>query len=720
MSVRTRALALLACAALALSAGSARGETPLTTVRVAQGLTRPAFVTAPPGDTARVFIVEQRGSDNRGRIKILKNGVLLSRPFLTTAVLATAFEQGLLGLAFAPDYATTGRFYINYTRAGDGATIVARHTVSSDPDSANPTGTVILTVAQPFDNHNGGWLGFGPDGFLYVALGDGGDAGDPGDRAQNLNTLLGKMLRIDVSGATYTSPPGNPFVGVAGLDEIWAYGLRNPWRPAFDRLTGDLYIADVGQNIIEELNFQPASSNGGENYGWRCYEGLNFFTESATIPCGSCLAPGCPKAEPIFQYPHTGGRCSVTGGYVYRGCAIPDLKGQYFFADYCAATIYSGRAQGDTLVDFRDRTAQLAPGGGLSIGSITSFGEDARGELYICDQGGEVFKIVPASAVLESDVPALQAVTQVGGTMGSTGYGNALLPGVVPFADAGSRIRGVGYLKNALIRGCTTVAGSSLVSELRIGPFDVDLTASVDFATSSLTRRLIFRNRDAVPRALAYVDVIKPLLNGDADGATTLSPAGGGASARLAIYDTVQPGNFVEQRGTGSQGVTYSADVDTASQIVARVAADQPLGGGVSAGPGTLGLALGFDFGLLAPAAAETVTVVTRLLPAVPTGVEIEPTPIASARRLYLAPVPFRSELRLLLRTTRSERVRVDVFDVQGRRVRTILDEDVSPGERVLTWDGRMPNGSDSPAGIYFVRLQGGGRNEVQRAVRAR
>ena len=720
MSVRTRPLALLACAALVLSAGHARGETPLTTVRVAQGLTRPAFVTAPPGDTARVFIVEQRGADNRGRIKILKNGVVLSRPFLTTAVLAGAFEQGLLGLAFAPDYATSGRFYINYTRSSDGATIVARHTVSSDPDSANPTGTVLLTVAQPFDNHNGGWLGFGPDGFLYIALGDGGDAGDPGDRAQNLNTHLGKMLRIDVSGATYTSPPSNPFVGVAGLDEIWAYGLRNPWRPAFDRLTGDLYIADVGQNIIEEIDFQPASSDGGENYGWRCYEGLGFFTESGTIPCGSCLAPGCPKLEPIYQYPHTGGRCSVTGGYVYRGCAIPDLQGQYFFADYCAGTIYSGRAQGDTLVDFRDRTAQLAPGGGLSIGSITSFGEDARGELYICDQAGEVFKIVPASPVLEADAPSFQAVTQVGGALGSTGYGNALLPGVVPFADQGSRIRGVGYLRNATIRQCVTAGGMSLVSALRLGPFDVDLTATVDFAASSLTRRFIFTNRDAVPRDLAYVDVIKPTLSGNPDGATTIAPAGGGSSARLGIYDTVQPGLFVEHIGSGSLGVTYSADVDTASQIVARVAADQPLGGGVSAGPGTLGLALGFAFGSVAPAAAETVTVVTRLLAAPPTGVDIVPSPIASVRRLFLQPVPFRSELRLLLRMERTERVRLDVFDVQGRRVRTMLDEDVAPGVRTLTWDGRAPNGSAVPAGIYFVRLKGGGREEVCRAVRAR
>ena len=491
---------LFACAALVSGVGRAGAETQLTTVRVAAGLTRPDFVTAPPGDLARLFIVEQRGSDNRGRIKILKQGTVLARAFLTTAPLSTGFEQGLLGLAFAPDYATSGRFYIDYTRA-DGTTLVERHTVSADPDSANPSGTVILTVPQPFANHNGGWLGFGPDGYLYVSLGDGGDAGDPGDRAQNLNTLLGKLLRIDVSGATYSIPPSNPFAGATpGLDEIWAFGLRNPWRPAFDRVTGDLVIADVGQGQREEIDFQPASSQGGLNYGWRCYEGTNFFSESSTTPCGSCLAAGCPKVSPVWEYPHTESRCSVTGGYVYRGDSIPDFHGVYFFADYCAGTIYSGRFQGGPLVDVVDRTAELAPGGGLSIGSITSFGEDARGELYICDQEGEVFRIV---------------------------------------------------------------AG-------------------------------------------------------------------------------------------------------------------------------------------------------------VPTGVQPEPGPGTSSRRLSLEPVPFRSELRLVLNMGRSERVRLDVFDVRGQRVRTILDAVVPAGERVLAWDGRTPDGREAPAGIYFVRLQGTQRSEVAQAVRLR
>jgi glucose/arabinose dehydrogenase len=332
MTTRFGFLNVFAIGALAMATPSS-ATTNLHTIRVAQGLSMPLFATSPPGDTTRLFIVEQRGGDNRGRIKILKSGAVLARPFLTTAVLSTGSEQGLLGLAFAPDYALTGRFYIDYTRA-DGTTIVERHTVSADPDSANPTGVTILSVPQPFANHNGGWLGFGPDGYLYVSLGDGGDAGDPGDRAQNLNTLLGKILRLDVSGGTYVSPPSNPFSGATpGLDEIWAYGLRNPWRPSFDHVTGDLIIADVGQGAIEEVDFQPSTSDGGENYGWRCYEGSNFFTESATTPCGTCIAPACPKVFPAYQYDHTLGRCAITGGYVYRGCAIPDLQGQYFFGD---------------------------------------------------------------------------------------------------------------------------------------------------------------------------------------------------------------------------------------------------------------------------------------------------------------------------------------------------------------------------------------------------
>ncbi|HMI31945.1 MAG TPA: PQQ-dependent sugar dehydrogenase, partial [Candidatus Limnocylindrales bacterium] len=318
-----RALAIL----VALTAGArhACSETPLGTVRVAQGLSRPLFVASPPGDTARVFIVEQRGADNKGRIKILKGGVVLATPFLTTGTLATDSEQGLLGLTFAPDYATSGRFYVNYTDS-TGMTRIVRHTVSGNPDIANPVGTVILSVFQPFTNHNGGWLGFGPDGYLYATLGDGGSGGDPGDRAQNVDSLLGKILRLNVSGAGYTIPPGNPFAGATpGRDEIWAFGVRNPWRPSFDRETGDFVIADVGQSLREEIDFAAAGTGAGANYGWRCFEGSLSYASSNTTPCTSCAAPSC-TVFPVYEYDHSLGRCSVTGGYVYRGCAIPDLR----------------------------------------------------------------------------------------------------------------------------------------------------------------------------------------------------------------------------------------------------------------------------------------------------------------------------------------------------------------------------------------------------------
>lgn len=367
--------------------------TPITTVRVASGLTRPIGVFHAPGDTSRIFIIEKQGF-----IRILENGVLLPAPFLDVDAItgggtSTSSEQGLLGLAFHPDYANNGLFYIDHTNNA-GSTVIAEYQVSGNPNVANAASRrELLTIAQPFTNHNGGWIDFGPDGFLYISMGDGGSAGDPGNRAQNTTVLLGKLLRIDVDGnnssnGQYGIPPSNPFVGTAGADEIWAYGLRNPWRNSFDRQTGDLWIADVGQGTWEEINVQPANSTGGENYGWRCYEGNAAYN---TTGCG----PASNYVFPIHVYSHANG-CSITGGYVYRGCKMPENHGAYFFADYCSNIIWSLRYNGTIGYDLTNRTTELAPGGGLSITSITSFGEDANGEIYICDQnGGEVFKIVP-------------------------------------------------------------------------------------------------------------------------------------------------------------------------------------------------------------------------------------------------------------------------------------------------------------------------------------
>jgi len=360
--------------------------TSITTQLVASGLSAPLFVTAPPGDVSRIFIVEQGG-----HVRIVKWGALLPADFLDIHAQITAGgERGLLGLAFHPSYALNGRFFVDYTDLA-GNTVVSEYRVSGNPDVADPTETVLLGVTQPFANHNGGDITFGPDGYLYIALGDGGSGGDPFGNGQNTNTLLGKLLRIDVdSGTPYASPPTNPFAGATpGLDEIWAYGLRNPWRFSFDRLNGDLYIGDVGQDRFEEVDYQLANSSGGQNYGWNVVEGNGHC-----YPSGS----GCDQTGmtlPISEYDHSQG-CSITGGYVYRGCKMPDLHGTYFYADFCSAFIRTFQVAGGVATNPQDRTADLAPGGSLGIGSISSFGEDARGEIYITDlNDGEVFKIVP-------------------------------------------------------------------------------------------------------------------------------------------------------------------------------------------------------------------------------------------------------------------------------------------------------------------------------------
>jgi len=361
---------------------------PLSAKLVVTGLVRPVFVTAPPGDTQRLFIVEKIG---RIRILNLTTDTLNPAPFLRLTGLSNGEEQGLLGLAFHPNFANNGLFYVNFTDS-TGTTNVRRVKVSADPNVAEPASAqTVFKVPQPFANHNGGWLAFGPDKMLYVGMGDGGSAFDPGNRAQNLNELLGKMLRIDVDGddfpgdinRNYRIPPTNPFVGKPNArPEIWAYGLRNPWRCCFDRKTGDLYIADVGQAEREEINFQPVHSTGGENYGWRIREGTRS-TGLDTVPSGVSLQ------DPIIEYTHDNGEQAIIGGYVYRGTAIHGLDGTYFFADLTGTV--SSFTFDDTHRPIRQsRTSELFPGG---IEDINSFGEDAAGELYICVASGEVFRI---------------------------------------------------------------------------------------------------------------------------------------------------------------------------------------------------------------------------------------------------------------------------------------------------------------------------------------
>ena len=377
----------LGAGALLLALETPVGAQALTVELVDSGFSSPLLVTSPPNDFDRLFVVEQSG-----RIKIIKNGATNATPFLNIASLVSCCgEQGLLGMAFHPDYENNRRFYVSYTNTSGNSRVVEYFASIGDPDIADTTpGATVFTQNQPFSNHNGGCIQFGPDGKLYIGIGDGGSGNDPGNRAQN---PLNKHGQDDPPRRRHRRaliPADNPFVGDAGtLDEIWALGLRNPWRFSFDRDNGDLYIGDVGQFAVEEINYVPASSTGGENYGWRCMEGNNCTGLSGC----TCNAP--TLTDPIHDYGHGGGNCSVTGGYVYRGTDIPGLEGTYFFGDYCSSSIWSFRMVGGAVTEFTNRTAELEPPGALTINLIPSFGQDAAGNVYICDfSGGEVFKIV--------------------------------------------------------------------------------------------------------------------------------------------------------------------------------------------------------------------------------------------------------------------------------------------------------------------------------------
>ena len=358
-----------------LGAASFAQESEFALEPVADGFERPLLATHAGDGSGRLFVVEQGG-----QIHIVQDGARLDEPFLNVGDLITTGgnEQGLLGLAFHPDYPVNGQLYLYYTAPG-GDSVIANYQVSDDPNVADEaSGRELLRFAQPYSNHNGGHLAFGPDGMLYVGTGDGGSGGDPENSGQSLDTYLGKLLRLDVdSGEPYAVPADNPFVDDdAVLDEIWAYGLRNPWRFSFDRDTGDLFIGDVGQNAVEEISFQAASSTGGENYGWNMVEG------------DRCFRDGCDLASftaPILTYDHSQGR-SVTGGYVYRGADVPALQGRYLYADL-NGNIWAAELQGDSW------TAELASASGLTV---TSFGEDEAGELYLTDfASGTVYKFAP-------------------------------------------------------------------------------------------------------------------------------------------------------------------------------------------------------------------------------------------------------------------------------------------------------------------------------------
>lgn len=344
--------------------------------QLVSGLQRPLDLQSARDGSGRLFVVEQPGL-----IRILQNGQLQAEPFLDIRdrVGSQGNEQGLLGLAFHPQYSQNGFFYVNYTdRRGD--TVIARFSAQSPSANQADSGSeqVLLQVDQPYSNHNGGQVSFGPDGYLYIGLGDGGSANDPQGNGQSTNTLLGKLLRIDVdNGERYAIPADNPFVSGGGLPEIWAYGLRNPWRFSFDRATGDLYIADVGQNIWEEINYLPTGSPGGANLGWDLREGAHPFEGS--VPDGVQLV------EPVAEYQHPVG-CSVTGGYVYRGQALPEFQGVYLYSDFC-----SGKVWGLLRLPDGSWQNQVLFETGLNV---SSFGIDEAGEIYLVDQSNGAISLL--------------------------------------------------------------------------------------------------------------------------------------------------------------------------------------------------------------------------------------------------------------------------------------------------------------------------------------
>jgi len=350
----------------------------ISLTQFATGFSNPVEITH-AGDS-RLFVVQQGGL-----IKILNaNGTTNATPFLNlSSIINTGGERGLLGLAFHPNYASNGYFFVNYTNTA-GNTVIARYSVSANPNVANTTGTILMTIAQPFSNHNGGTIKFGADGYLYIGMGDGGSGGDPGNRSQNILDNLGKMLRIDVNSSAapfYTNPATNPYIGIAGNDEIWAIGLRNPWKFSFNRLNGDLWIADVGQNAIEEVNkISSPLPNSGINFGWRCYEGNSNYN---TTGC----APSSTMTFPFVQYSRSGGACSVTGGYVYTGTLYPNFQNKYFFTDYC-----------DDKIRMINSAGTITTTSAFSGNNFATFGEDVSGELYVAGiTSGIIFKIQDAS-----------------------------------------------------------------------------------------------------------------------------------------------------------------------------------------------------------------------------------------------------------------------------------------------------------------------------------
>ncbi len=649
---------------------------------------------------ARLFFTEAPG-----RIKFFDpyavGGVTTATTFLNivSRVKSTGNEQGLLGLAFAPDYATSGRFYVNYTnQTGTGNTTVSRFTVSSDPNAGDAASEEILfTVTQPYSNHNGGNIAFGPDGYLYIGMGDGGSAGDPSGNGQNGATRLGKMLRIDVSGATgYSIPPTNPFLEAGDniLDEIWAIGVRNPWRYSFDRLTGDLWIGDVGQDTYEEVDFIQAPDTGGQNYGWKCREGLHSFSSSCTAP---------NRTDPVFEYQHgaTNG-CSITGGFVDRGNLYASLYGRYFVTDYCSGRIWSLIPNGNGLATSTDHGVYVT-------NSFTTFGEDAYGEVYLAQQTGKINRLTspdgsPMALInADGDLAICQGETRTF----KTGY-NPLLTYQW-------------YKDDVAITGATSFQYGATES----GIYKVEVTRTgVPTSTSDSLTLIVY----AVPVLSASAEDSTVCSDSFAPIALTGTPSGGnftGTGVTEGSFDptSVAPGTYVVTYNyTTSDGcVANPVDLDITinplpSASIAVSAASfcidsaietpqvSPEGGALSgtgvsgntfdpalAGIGQHVISYTYtDANSCSAIASVTLTVESCLSINDLTNPEI-----------HVLPNPFHEKTMLRLNTSSSSWKSFDVFTVTGQKC---FSKTLKLSSEIQNIDIDL---SSQPAGIYFLRLNG-------------
>ena len=469
----------------------------IRTTQIASGIAAPTDIQSANDGSGRLFLVQQSGI-----VRIFHGGAVSSRPFLDIGAKTHADgERGLLGLAFPPGFAQKQRFYVDYTDL-NGDTIIAQYRVSPNADVADAASeTVLLKIAQPFANHNGGQVRFGPDGYLYIGMGDGGSAGDPLGNGQNRGALLGKLLRIDVETepARIRIPPDNPFVNVAGArPEIWAFGLRNPWRFSFDRATGDLWIADVGQDSYEEVDFQPASSHGGENYGWNLMEATHCFGSN-------CNPPGLTQGLtlPVAEYPHTQG-CSVSGGFMYRGRSSPGLRGIYLYGDYCSGRIWGIERQGTAWVNRQ----LLASGFG-----ITTFGEDEAGEIYVADgAAGAVYRIDGSRA------PRFSAA----GVVNAASFVQGIAPGSLATLFAAGVLDDPGVLNASGIPVATTLGGISvtmngvnapiLLMANRSGQEQINFQAPFELRGRSNAQVVVTRDGQSSAAAVVPVLDVQPAI----------------------------------------------------------------------------------------------------------------------------------------------------------------------------------------------------------------